>query len=61
MSHAIVDADIIAYRISFACKDETEKHAKYSLDNYLNDILTSDVIINSTTNTHIYIKILDFN
>jgi len=43
MSHAIVDADIIAYRISFACKDETEKHAKYSLDNYLNDILTSGV------------------
>lgn len=43
MAHAIVDADIICYRISFACKDETEKHAKYSLDNYLNDILTSGV------------------
>jgi len=27
----------------------------------LNDILTSDVIINSNTNTHIHIKILDFN
>jgi DNA polymerase-1 len=36
-------ADLIAYRISFACKDESETHAKYSLNNYVNDILVRGV------------------
>ena len=40
---AILDSDLIAYRISFACKDESETHAKYSLNNYVNDILVRGV------------------
>jgi hypothetical protein len=36
---ALVDSDLIAYRISFACKNESETAAKYSLNSYLNDIL----------------------
>ena len=40
---AIIDSDLIAYRISFACKDESETHAKYSLNNYVNDILVRGV------------------
>jgi hypothetical protein len=40
---ALLDSDLIAYRISFACKDESETHAKYSLNNYVNDILVRGV------------------
>ena len=40
---ALIDSDLIAYRISFACKDESETHAKYSLNNYVNDILVRGV------------------
>lgn len=40
---ASLDADILAYRIAFACKDEDEKIAKYRLDGYIVDILTLGV------------------
>ena len=40
---ALVDSDLIAYRIGFACKDESETHAKYSLNNYVADILVRGV------------------
>ena len=40
---AVLDSDLIAYRISFACKDESETHAKYSLNNYVSDILVRGV------------------
>ena len=40
---ALLDSDLIAYRISFACKDESETHAKYSLNNYVSDILVRGV------------------
>jgi len=36
---ALVDSDIIAYRIAFACKDDDGKTAKRSLNSYLTDIL----------------------
>jgi hypothetical protein len=36
---AIVDADILCYRIAFSCKDQPQKIAKYTLDNYICDIL----------------------
>lgn len=40
---AIVDADIICYRIAFACADETEDVAKHRLDSYIVDILMCGV------------------
>ena len=40
---ALLDSDLIAYRIGFACKDESETHAKYSLNNYVADILVRGV------------------
>ena len=43
MTTAIVDADIICYRIAFACKDENETAAKRRLDSYLYDILACGV------------------
>lgn len=36
---ALIDADILCYRIAFACKDQSEKVARYNLDNYICDIL----------------------
>lgn len=43
MAIALIDSDIVAYRIAFACKDENEKTAKYRLDGYLDDILMCGV------------------
>lgn len=40
---ALVDSDIIAYRIAFACKNENGKSAKNSLNSYLTDILISGI------------------
>ena len=40
---ALVDSDIIAYRIAFACKDENVTTAKHSLDSYVVDILVRGV------------------
>lgn len=37
---ALIDADLIGYRIAFACKDESLKTAKNTLSNYVADILT---------------------
>jgi len=39
----LLDADILAYRIAFACKDEPEQIAKYRLDGYIIDILMCGV------------------
>ena len=43
MAIALIDSDIVAYRIAFACKDENEKTAKHRLDGYLDDILMCGV------------------
>lgn len=43
MTTAIVDSDIVCYRIAFACNDEPEKVAKRRLDSYLIDIITHGV------------------
>lgn len=40
---AILDSDILCYRIAFACKDQSEKVAQYTLDNYIADILVRGV------------------
>ncbi len=40
---ALLDSDILGYRIAFACKDEDEKIAKYRLDSYIADILMCGV------------------
>jgi hypothetical protein len=40
---ALVDADIIGYRIAFACKNESTTTAKHTLNNYIADILTCGV------------------
>ena len=37
---ALIDADLIGYRIAFACKDESLSTAKNTLSNYIGDILT---------------------
>lgn len=41
--HASVDADILCYRIAFACKDQPENVARRTLDNYITDILVRGV------------------
>ena len=43
MTTALIDSDIVAYRIAFACKDESETAAKHRLDGYLIDILACGV------------------
>lgn len=40
---ALVDADIIGYRIAFACKDESITTAKHTLNSYIADILMCGV------------------
>jgi len=40
---ALIDADIIGYRISFACKDESINTAKHTLNSYIVDILMCGV------------------
>lgn len=40
---ALVDADIIGYRIAFACKDEGITTAKHTLNSYIADILMCGV------------------
>lgn len=40
---ALVDADIIGYRLAFACKEESETTAKHSLNSYIADILMCGV------------------
>ena len=40
---AITDADILCYRIAFACDDHPAKHAQRTLDNYIAEILTVGV------------------
>ena len=40
---ALVDADIIGYRIAFACKDESITTAKFTLNSYIADILMCGV------------------
>lgn len=41
--YASVDADILCYRIAFACKDQPENVARRTLDNYITDILVRGV------------------
>lgn len=41
--HAVVDADILCYRIAFACKDQPVGVAYRTLDNYIADILVRGV------------------
>ena len=43
MATALIDSDIVAYRIAFACDNEKEIIAKRRLDSYLNDIITVGV------------------
>jgi hypothetical protein len=43
MTTALIDSDIVAYRIAFACQDENEIVAKHRLDRYLVDILACGV------------------
>lgn len=40
---ALIDSDIIAYRVSFACKDESIVAAKRTVDSYVTDILMCGV------------------
>lgn len=40
---ALIDADILGYRISFACKNESETTAKHTLNSYIADILMCGV------------------
>ncbi len=40
---ALVDADVLGYRIAFACKDEDIEVAKHRLDSFIVDILTQSV------------------
>lgn len=40
---ALLDSDILGYRIAFACENETIDVAKHRLDHYIMDILTQGV------------------
>lgn len=40
---ALLDADVLGYRIAFACKDEELKVAKHRLNSFISDILTHEV------------------
>jgi len=40
---ALIDADVLAYRIAFACEDETVDVAKHRLSNYIATILACGV------------------
>lgn len=40
---ALVDADVLGYRIAFACKDEELSVAKHRLNGFIADILTHEV------------------
>jgi hypothetical protein len=40
---ALVDADLVGYRLAFACKEESETTAKHSLNSYIADILMCGV------------------
>jgi hypothetical protein len=40
---ALIDSDIVAYRIAFACQNENQKIAKLRIDSYLNDIIACGV------------------
>ena len=40
---ALVDADVLGYRIAFACKDEELSVAKHRLNSFIADILTHEV------------------
>ena len=37
---ALVDSDILCYRIGFACEEETLNHARQSMDSFIIDIMT---------------------
>jgi hypothetical protein len=43
MTIALIDSDIVAYRIAFACENENEVTARRRLDSYLTDILVCGV------------------
>ncbi len=43
MTTALIDSDIVAYRIAFACQNENQKIAKLRIDSYLNDIIACGV------------------
>ena len=43
MTTALIDSDIVAYRIAFACQNENEVTAMRRLDSYLTDILVCGV------------------
>ena len=45
MTVALIDADVIAYRVSFACKEETQEKAATTLSSLLEDILYSQLDI----------------
>lgn len=43
---ALIDADVLAYRLGFACKDETEEKAASSLSSSLETIIYSSLDVN---------------
>jgi 5'-3' exonuclease len=45
MTIALIDADVIAYRVSFACKDEPQEKAASTLSSLLEEILYSELDI----------------
>ena len=47
MTIALVDADILSYRIGFACQDETEEKAAYTLSSLLEETLYSELDIST--------------
>jgi len=48
----LVDADILCYRIGFACQNESQKVACRTLLNYMNTII-EDLVIDSDDATHV--------
>ena len=48
----LVDADILCYRIAFACQDESQKVACKTLLNYVNTII-EDLVMDSDDATHV--------
>ena len=47
----LVDADILCYRIAFACQDESQEVACKTLLNFVNDII-EELVIDSDDATH---------
>jgi len=47
MTIALIDADVLSYRIGFACKEDTQEEAAYTLSSYLEEILYVDLDVNT--------------